>query len=116
MPDIKELIELGASLGGEKLRRVIELANMEVREKGSRSINIPGTNISMTVHIRYDGRVELRAYRKDKDETLRLIEVLNKVGLRPSICVCGKRHVVSITHTNVRDSPLKPVICQKLSG
>ncbi|MGC8608236.1 MAG: hypothetical protein ACP5L5_11860, partial [Vulcanisaeta sp.] len=49
MPDLRELIELGAGLpDGEKFRRIIELASKDVREKGSSSIAIPGTNISMS--------------------------------------------------------------------
>ncbi|MGC8607767.1 MAG: hypothetical protein ACP5L5_09445, partial [Vulcanisaeta sp.] len=43
--DIKELVELGSSLpDGEKLKRIIKLANMEVKELGRSSITIPGTD------------------------------------------------------------------------
>jgi Icc-related predicted phosphoesterase len=115
VPDIKELIELGASLpGGEKLRRIIELASKDVKERGISSIAIPGTDISMSIHIDSNCHVELRAWRRDENETLRLVEELNKVGLHPSIYVERGYYVVSINHTNIRDSPLKLVVCQKL--
>jgi hypothetical protein len=116
IPDIKELIELGSSLpGGEKLRRVIELASREVREKGSRSITIPGTSISMSIHVDRYCRVELRAWRRDENEALRLIEELRKAGLHPSIYVERGYYVISIMHTKIRDSPLREPVCQKLS-
>jgi hypothetical protein len=115
MQDIKGLIELGASLGGEKLRRIIELASMEVKERGSSSIAIPGTDISMNIHIDSHCRVELMAKRRDEKEALKLVEELNKAGLHPSIYVERGYYVVSINHTNIRDSPLRKPVCQKLS-
>ncbi len=78
-------------------------------------INVPGTNINMTVHITGKYNVELQIKRRDKNEALRLVEELEKAGYNPSIYVVDENHVVSITHVNVRDSPLKPVVCQKLS-
>ncbi|ADY00356.1 hypothetical protein VMUT_0140 [Vulcanisaeta moutnovskia 768-28] len=115
MPDIRELIELGASLsGGEKLRRIIELANMEIKELGSRSILILGTNISMSIDVNGDCRVELRTHRKDNNEALKLIEELRKAGYKPSMYVSRGNYIISITHANVRDSPLKPIVCRKL--
>ncbi|MGC8543310.1 MAG: hypothetical protein ACP5NQ_05170, partial [Vulcanisaeta sp.] len=116
VPDLRELIELGAGLpGGEKFKRIIELANMKVREKGGSSVNIPGTDISMSISIDSHCRVNLRAWRKDENEALSLVEELRKAGYNPSMYVCSKGHIISINHTNIRDSPLKPAICQKLS-
>jgi hypothetical protein len=115
MPDIRELIELGASLpGGEKLRRVIEMASKEVEELGSSSIVIPGTNISMSIDVKGDCRVELRTHRKDKNEALKLVEELRKAGYKPSMYVSRGNYIISITHANVRDSPLREPVCQKL--
>ncbi|MGC9178870.1 MAG: hypothetical protein ACP5GZ_01535 [Vulcanisaeta sp.] len=117
VPDLRELIELGASLpGGEKLKRIIELANKEIKERGSKSITIPGTNISMNVHIRKDGRVELKVKRRSEDETLRLVEELTKAGYKATKYVVGEGYAVSIAHANIRDSPLREPVCQKLSG
>jgi len=115
IPDLKELIELGASLGSDKLRRIIELASKEVKERGSSSIMIPGTGISMSIHIDSNYYVELRACRKDKSEALRLVEELRRAGYNPTIYVEKGSHVISITHANIRESPLKPIICKKLS-
>ncbi|WP_048057034.1 hypothetical protein [Vulcanisaeta moutnovskia] len=115
MPDLKELIELGASLGSGKLRRIIELASKDAKEKGSSSIIIPGTNISMSIHIDSNYYVELRACRKDKSEALRLVEELRRAGYNPTIYVEKGSHVISITHANIRESPLKPIIRKKLS-
>ncbi|MGC9178896.1 MAG: hypothetical protein ACP5GZ_01675 [Vulcanisaeta sp.] len=116
IPDVKELIELGASLpGGEKLKRIIELASKEVKELGKSSIVIPGTNISMSIDVRGDCTVELRAWRRDEEEALRLVEELNKAGYKAVKCVYKGGHLILITHANVRDSPLKPIVCKKLS-
>ena len=116
IPDLKELIELGASLpSSEKFRRIIELANAEVRELGGSSINIHGTGISMNIHIDSHCRVELRAKRKNEDEALRLVEELRRAGYNPTIYVEKGSHVISITHANIRESPLKPIIRKKLS-
>ncbi|MGC9179162.1 MAG: hypothetical protein ACP5GZ_03005 [Vulcanisaeta sp.] len=115
MQDVKELIELGAGLpDGEKFRRIIELASKDVREKGSSSIAIPGTNISMSISIGSDCRVELRTKRKSEDEALRLVEELRRAGYEPSMYVVRGGYMVSITHANIRDSPLKPIVCRKL--
>ncbi len=116
MQDLRELIELGASLpGGEKLRRIIELASMEVRELGSRSITVPGTSVSMSIHIDSHCKVELRAWRRDENEALRVYEELRSAGYELTIYIEKGSHVISITHANIRDSPLKPIVCQKLS-
>jgi len=117
MPDLKELIELGASLpGGEKLRRIIELASKEVKKLGSSSINIPETNISMTVNVRSDCKVELRTKRKSENEALRIIEELRRAGYEVAKYVKSEGCVVLITHANIRDNPkLKPLVCGKLS-
>ena len=115
IPDIRELIELGASLGGEKLRRIIELANMEVKESGNKSIMIPGTNISMTIIVRGDCKVELRARRKDEIETLRLVEELKKAGYETSLRVARRYYEVAILHSKIRDKPeLREPVCRKL--
>ncbi|MGC8606826.1 MAG: hypothetical protein ACP5L5_04630, partial [Vulcanisaeta sp.] len=115
-PDLRELIELGAGLpGGEKFRRIIELANAEVMELGRSSIVIPGTDISMNIHIDRHCRVELRAWRRDEKEALKLVEELNKAGYKAVKYVEKGSHVVSITHANIRDTPLKPVVCRELN-
>ncbi|MGC9180249.1 MAG: hypothetical protein ACP5GZ_08615, partial [Vulcanisaeta sp.] len=115
VPDIRELIELGASMpGGEKLSRIIELASMEMKELGSSSIVIPGTSVSMNIHIDSHCKVELRAKRKDENEALGLVEELRRAGYNPSIYVDGEDHVVSIAHARVRDSPLREPVCKKL--
>ncbi|MGC9179592.1 MAG: hypothetical protein ACP5GZ_05195, partial [Vulcanisaeta sp.] len=115
VPDIRELIELGASLpGGEKLRRIIELASKDVKERGSSSITIPGTSISMSIHIDKQCKVELRAWRRDEKEALKLVEELRRAGYNPSMYVEKGSHVVSITYSNICESPLKPIVCRKL--
>ncbi|MGC9179242.1 MAG: hypothetical protein ACP5GZ_03415 [Vulcanisaeta sp.] len=116
MRDVKELIELGSDLGGEKLKRIIELASKEIKKLGSSSINIPGTIISMTVNVRSDCRVELRTKRKSENEALRIIEELRRAGYEVTKYVKSEGHVVLITHANIRDNPkLKPLVCGKLS-
>ncbi|ADY02089.1 hypothetical protein VMUT_1888 [Vulcanisaeta moutnovskia 768-28] len=117
IPDLKELIELGASLpGGEKFKRIIELASKDIKERGKNSsINIPGTDISMSIHIDSHYKVELRAWRRYENETLSLVEELEKAGYEPSIYADRGGHVVSIMHAKIRDSPLKPIVCKKLS-
>jgi hypothetical protein len=114
VPDIRELIELGASLGGEKLKRIIELASKDVRELGGSSINIPGTDIRMSIHIDGHCKVELRAKRKSEDETLKLVGELEKAGYKPTMYVERGYYVVSIMHAKIRDSPLREPVCQKL--
>ncbi|MGC9180155.1 MAG: hypothetical protein ACP5GZ_08125 [Vulcanisaeta sp.] len=115
-PDIRELIELGASLpDGEKLRRIIELASMGVKERGSSSINIPGTNIGMNVHI-MNSHVNLQIKRRNKDDALKILEELKRARYNPSLRITGTSYVVAITHTEIRDDPrLKEPVCQKLS-
>ncbi|MGC8608233.1 MAG: hypothetical protein ACP5L5_11845, partial [Vulcanisaeta sp.] len=87
VPDLRELIELGAGLpGGDKLKRMIELASKDVKKRSrSSSINIPGTDISMSIHIDKHCKVELRAWRRDEKEALRLVEELKKAGYNPTI-------------------------------
>ncbi|MGC9227574.1 hypothetical protein [Caldivirga sp.] len=46
---------------------------------------------------------------------MRLVEELNKAGYKAAKYVDGEDHVVSITHANIRDSPLRGPVCQKLS-
>ncbi len=116
VPDLRELIELGASLpGGEKLRRIIELASMEVRVLGSRSILILGTNISMTVSIKSGYKVELRTRRKNKDEALGLVEELRRAGYVPSLRVTKRHYEVAILHSEIQSKPeLREPVCRKL--
>ncbi|MGC8606367.1 MAG: hypothetical protein ACP5L5_02275 [Vulcanisaeta sp.] len=114
--DIKELIELGASLpGGEKLKRIIELANMEIKELGSSSITIPGTDIRMTICIDGQCRVELRARRKSKDEALWIIEELRRAGCESSLRVAGRYYEVAILHSEIQSKPeLREPVCNRL--
>jgi len=116
MQDVKELIELGAGLpGSEKLRRIIELASREVRELGSSSILIPGTSISMTIDVKGDCRVELRAWRRSEDETLSLVEELRRAGYEPSLRVARKYYEVAILHSEIQSKPeLREPVCDYL--
>ena len=88
---------------------------MEMKKLGLSSIVIPRTNVSMRIHIDSDCRVDLRAKRKSEDEALNLVEKLRRAGYKPSMYVDGEDHVVLITHSNIRDSPLKLIVCKKLS-
>ncbi|MGC9180627.1 MAG: hypothetical protein ACP5GZ_10560, partial [Vulcanisaeta sp.] len=78
-------------------------------------IVIPGTSVSMNIHIDSHCRVELRAWRRDEKEALKLVEELNKAGYKAVKYVEKGSHVVSITHANIRDTPLKPVVCRELN-
>ncbi|WP_292000592.1 hypothetical protein, partial [Caldivirga sp.] len=116
IPDIRELVELGAGLpDGEKLKRMIELANMEVREIGKSSINVPGTDVKMNIRIRSDYEVELRAWRRDRSKALRLIEELRNAGYNPIMYVDGEGYTISITHSKVKsDERLRKPVCELL--
>ncbi len=115
MQDVKELIELGASLGSEKLARIIKLASISIEERNRSMIEVPGTGIRMAMHIN-GCKVELWAWRSYEDDALRLIEELKRAGYEPSMRIAGKRRIVIIAHAKIRDdSRLKPVVCQKLN-
>ncbi len=116
-PNLRELIELGASLpSGGKLRRIIELASKEVKEKGSSSIVIPGTNVSMGIHIGNKNSVVLRTVRKDEKEVLRVYEELKNADYKPTIYVENKNHVIIMAYTKiVKDPRLREPVCRKLS-
>ncbi|WP_292000643.1 hypothetical protein [Caldivirga sp.] len=116
MPEIRELIKLGASLpDSKKLRGIIELASKEVKKLGGSSINIPGTNISMTVRIKRNYKVELRAWRRDEGKVLRLIKELKRTGYELTIYVDGNGRAISITHNKVKsDKRLKEPVCELL--
>ncbi len=85
---IKALIEGLAQLpDAEKLRRLIELASMELKPLGHSSIEVVD-GIRMNVHVSNSGTIELRAWRKGLEDAVRIRERLKRAGyearLRPS--------------------------------
>ncbi|WP_243671412.1 hypothetical protein [Vulcanisaeta sp. JCM 16161] len=86
-PMIKALIDDLSSLpDAEKLRRLIELMNMEPKPLGKSMVEVVD-GIRMTVHVRDSGTVELRTKRKGLEDAVAILEGLKRAGyeagLRP---------------------------------
>ncbi len=77
---IKTLVEDLVQLpDAEKPRRLMALAGMEVKPLGRSSIEVID-GVSMNVHVRDSGTVELRTWRKRLEDAVRIRERLKRAG------------------------------------
>ncbi|WP_245522487.1 hypothetical protein [Vulcanisaeta distributa] len=106
--------DLSALPDGEKLRNLIMLANIRVKQKGRWSISIIDS-ISMNVHVRQDGSVELRTNRKSFEDAKAIWEKLRGANYEAELSKQGKKFVVYMNMSTIKKYPeLVIKVCEVL--
>ncbi|MGC8605999.1 MAG: hypothetical protein ACP5GZ_01415 [Vulcanisaeta sp.] len=115
-PIIKAIIEDLARLpDAEKLRRLIELANVKVKPPNKSSIEVVD-GVKMTIRIGAGGIIELRTWRKDYREVMKILEKLRDAGYKETkLSKWGEKFTVYMSMDVIKKYPeLISKVCEVL--
>ena len=116
-PVIRSIIENLSELpDAEKLRRLIGLADMEVRSLGRSMVEVVD-GVWMSINVYSSGTIQLRVVRRDYEDAKKIWERLRGVGYDARLRRYGEVFVVCINMGEVKRHPeLAAKVCGLLRG